>query len=40
MNAAARNIREMALDDDASSYAGYEKTVEKLLKEVDSELKI
>ena len=39
VNAAARNIREMALDDDTSSYAGYEKTVEKLLKEVDSELK-
>lgn len=38
VNAAARNIREMALDDDTSSYAGYEKTVEKLLKEVDSEL--
>lgn len=39
VNAAARNIREMALDDDTSSYASYEKTVEKLLKEVDSELK-
>ena len=39
VNAAARNIREMALNDDTSSYAGYEKTVEKLLKEVDSELK-
>ena len=39
VNAAPRNIREMALDDDTSSYAGYEKTVEKLLKEVDSELK-
>lgn len=39
VNAAARNIREMALDDDTSSYDGYEKTVEKLLKEVDSELK-
>ncbi|RHQ38646.1 methyl-accepting chemotaxis protein [Roseburia sp. AF25-25LB] len=39
VNAAARNIREMALDDDTSSYVSYEKTVEKLLKEVDSELK-
>ena len=39
VNTSARNIREMALDDDTSSYAGYEKTVEKLLKEVDSELK-
>lgn len=39
VNAAARNIREMALNDDTSSYASYEKTVEKLLKEVDSELK-
>ena len=39
VNAAARNIREMALNDDTSSYDGYEKTVEKLLKEVDSELK-
>lgn len=39
VNAAARNIREMALNDDTSSYVSYEKTVEKLLKEVDSELK-
>ena len=39
VNAAARNIREMALNDDTSSYDSYEKTVEKLLKEVDSELK-
>ena len=39
VNAAARNIREMALDDDTSSYVSYEKTVEKLLKEVDSEPK-
>ena len=29
VNAAARNIREMALNDDTSSYASYEKTVEK-----------
>ena len=39
VNAAARNIREMALNDDTSSYDSYEKTVKKLLKEVDSELK-
>ena len=40
VNAAARNIREMALNDDASTYDSYEQTVEKLLAEVDSELKI
>lgn len=40
VNASARNIREMALNDDASSYDGYEQTVKKLLTEVDSELKI
>ena len=39
MNAAARNIREMALNDDTSAYDGYEQTVEKLLAEVDDELK-
>lgn len=39
VNAAARNIREMALDNDASAYDGYEQTVKKLLAEVDSELK-
>ena len=39
VNAAARNIREMALNDDASTYDSYEQTVEKLLAEVDSELK-
>ena len=38
VNAAARNIREMALDNDASAYDGYEQTVKKLLAEVDSEL--
>ena len=31
VNAAARNIREMALENDASSYDGYEQTVERLL---------
>ena len=40
VNAAARNIREMALNDDASTYDGYKQTVENLLAEVDSELKI
>ena len=39
VNAAARNIREMALNNDVSSYDGYEQTVKKLLTEVDSELK-
>lgn len=39
VNAAARNIREMALNNDVSSYDGYEQTVKKLLAEVDSELK-
>ena len=40
VNAAARNIREMALNNDASDYDSYEQTVERLLTEVDSELKI
>ena len=39
VNAAARNIREMALENDASSYDGYEQTVERLLAEVDTQLK-
>ena len=39
VTAAARNIREMALNDDTSAYDGYEQTVEKLLAEVDDELK-
>ena len=39
VNAAARNIREMALNDDASSYDDYEQTVERLLGEVDTQLK-
>lgn len=39
VNAAARNIREMALNNDASAYDGYEQTVERLLAEVDTELK-
>ena len=39
VNAAARNIREMALNDDTSSYDDYEQTVERLLAEVDTELK-
>ena len=40
VNAAARNIREMALNSDTSSYDGYQKKVEDNLAEVDSELKI
>ena len=39
VNAAARNIREMALNNDTSSYDDYEQTVEKLLAEVDTQLK-
>lgn len=39
VNVAARNIREMALNDDTSTYDGYAQTVEKLLAEVDTELK-
>ena len=39
VNAAARNIREMALNNDASSYDNYEQTVERLLAEVNTELK-
>lgn len=38
VNAAARNIREMALNEDTSSYDNYEQTVKRLLSEVDSEL--
>ena len=40
VNAAARNIREMALNNDTSAYDGYEQTVKRLLTEADSELKI
>ena len=40
VNAAARNIREMALNNDTSSYSSYEQTVEKLLTDVDSQLQI
>ena len=40
VNAAARNIREMALTNDTSSYTSYEQTVEKLLTDVDSQLQI
>lgn len=39
VNAAARNIREMALNDDASTYDSYEQTVKRLLAEVDTSLK-
>ena len=38
VNAAARNIREMALNNDASSYDNYEQTIKKLLAEVDTQL--
>ena len=34
------NIREMALNEDTSSYDNYEQTVKRLLSEVDSELQI
>ena len=39
MNSAARNIREMALNSDTSTYDNYEKKVEEQLAEVDTELK-
>ena len=39
VNTAARNIREMALNDDASTYDSYEQTVKSLLAEVDTSLK-
>lgn len=40
VNSAARNVREMALNDDTSSYDGYEKTIARLLEDVDSQIKI
>lgn len=40
VNVAARNIREMALNNDTSSYNDYELTVKKLLTDVDSQLQI
>ena len=38
VNVAARNIREMALNDDASTYDSYEETVKRLLTEVDTSM--
>lgn len=38
VNIAARNIREMALNDDKSSYADYEETVEKYLSDINTQL--
>ena len=40
VNSAARNVREMALNDDTSSYTSYEQTIANLLNDVDSQLKI
>ena len=40
VNAAARNVREMALKDDTSSYNSYEQTIANLLDDIDSQLKI
>ena len=40
VNAAARNVREMALNDDTSSYDDYENTITALLADVDAQLKI
>ena len=40
VNAAARNVREMALKDDTSSYTSYEQTIANLLDDIDSQLKI
>ncbi len=39
VNSAARNIREMALNSDTSTYDSYEQNVEDQLAEVDAELK-
>ena len=39
VNAAARNVREMALNDDTSSYDTYQNTITGLLADVDSQLK-
>lgn len=39
VNSAARNIREMALNSDKSTYDSYEQNVENQLAEVDTELK-
>lgn len=39
VNSAARNIREMALNSDKSTYDSYEQNVEEQLAEVDTELK-
>ena len=38
VNIAARNIREMALNDDKSSYADYEETVEKYISDINTQL--
>ena len=40
VNAAARNVREMALNDDTSSYDDYENTITSLLADFDAQLKI
>ena len=40
VNAAARNVREMALNDDTSSYDDYENSITSLLADVDAQLKI
>ena len=39
VNAAARNIREMALNEDTSTYDNYEQTVKNLLQIVDEQMK-
>ena len=38
VNIAARNIREMALNDDKSSYADYEETVEKYFSDINTQI--
>ena len=40
INAAARNIREMALNDDESTYDGYEEKVKELLGTVDTQMNV
>ena len=40
INTAARNIREMALNDDESTYDSYEEKVEELLGTVDTQMNV
>ena len=40
INTAARNIREMALNDDESTYDSYEEKVKELLRIVDTQMNV